>query len=121
MCKLIGIKIGGREIKVAEVKKESIENIIHSAYLCDQIEKIVLFGSSLEERCTENSDVDIAVFGRYPKSRMFRLKSYQDFIKAVVTFGKWQDYDVLYFDASREHTDNIIREIDKGEILYERV
>lgn len=121
MCRLVGIEIGGREVKVAEVKKESIENIIHSACLCNQIEKIVLFGSSLEERCTESSDVDIAVFGRYPKSRMFRLKSYQDFIKAVVTFGKWQDYDVLYFDASRENTDNIIREINKGEILYERV
>ena len=121
VCKLVGLKIGKREIKVADIKKECIENIISNAHLCSKIEKIILFGSALEERCQENSDIDIAVFGKYEKNAMLRLKSYRDFVNAVVSFGKWQDYDVLYFDTTKQKNDMIMTDIENGAVLYERV
>lgn len=28
---------------------------------------------------------------------MYRLKSYHDFVEAVVSYGRLQDYDAIYF------------------------
>ena len=103
MCELVDISMEGRCIKVADIKKAYIENIMKCAPLCDAIDKVVLFGSALESRCTDSSDVDIAIFGKYPKSKMYRLKSYHDFVEAVVSYGRLQDYDLLYYSA--EETD----------------
>lgn len=95
--------------------------MIESIKLCDAIDKVVLFGSSLDENCKEISDVDVAIFGRYPKSRMFRLRSYHNFINAVTSYGELQDYDLLYFESGKIYDDFIFEDIKKGEILYERV
>lgn len=97
MCNLAEIVIGDRRIKVAEIKKAYIENIIKCVPLCNAIDKVVLFGSALERRCTDSSDVDIAIFGKYSKSKMFKLKSYNDFVEAVISYGELQDYDLLYY------------------------
>ena len=75
MCELVEMKIGKKRIRVADIKKDYIQNIIDSVILCKEIDKVVLFGSALEERCTDASDLDIAVFGKYPKNQMYRLKS----------------------------------------------
>ena len=120
MCRLVSLRTGNREIKVADIKKDCIKNIISNARLCKEIKKIILFGSALEERCQEDSDIDIAVFGMHTKNMMFRLKSYRDFVNAVVTFGKWQDYDVLYFDMTDQGDAGIMSEIERGVVLYER-
>lgn len=121
MCKLVDLTVGDRKIKVADIKKAYIKNIIDSISLCSEIDKVILFGSSLEERCTEISDVDIAIFGRFTKSRMYRLKSYRDFVRSVVSFDDLQDCDLLYFDSTKKREDLIIQEIcSKGEVLFER-
>lgn len=120
MCRLVNLRIGDREIKIADIKRDCIENIISNAHLCEEIKKIILFGSALEERCEESSDIDIAVFGKCAKNMMLRLKSYRDFINAVVTFGKWQDYDVLYFDMTNQGETAILSDIARGAVLYER-
>lgn len=120
MCRLVEMKIGERIVNVAEIKKDYIENIINSISLCSEIDKVVLFGSALEDRCTDFSDVDIAIFGRYPKNKMYRLKSYNDFVDSVVSFGDLQDYDMLYFDSTKANHDSILQDINRGAILFER-
>lgn len=120
MCNLAEIAACGRRIRVADIKKDYIENIIKSISLCNAIDKVVLFGSALERRCTDSSDLDIAIFGKYPRNKMYRLKSYNDFIESVISFGELQDYDLLYYGADDMEDTAVMRDINKGEILYER-
>lgn len=121
MCKLVKMKIGKRYIKVADIKEDYIKNVIDSVTLCSAIDKVVLFGSALEERCTARSDLDIAIFGRYPKQKMYQMKSYNDFVDSVVSYGELQDYDMLYFDNTKQNKDLILQDIENGEILFERM
>ena len=121
MCDLVELKIGERNIKVASIKKDYIQNIIESVGICREIDKIILFGSALSEECTYHSDVDIAIFGKHTKQKIYRMKSYNDFIKAIVSFGEIQDYDLLYFDSTKKYEDPIMNDINKGEVLYERM
>lgn len=79
MCELVEMRAGGRYIKVAGIKKEYIQNIIESIHICSAIDKVVLFGSALEKSCADHSDVDIAIFGKYTKHHIFRMKSYNEF------------------------------------------
>lgn len=120
MCELVEMRAGGRYIKVAGIKKEYIQNIIESIHICSAIDKVVLFGSALEESCADHSDVDIAIFGKYTKHHIFRMKSYNEFVDAVVSFGELQDYDMLYFDSRKKYKDSIMKDIDKGVVLFER-
>ena len=120
MCKLITKKVQDRDIKVADIKSDYIDNIVSSASLCNQINRIILFGSAIEERCTERSDIDIAVFGSQTKSKMFASKGYKDFVQSVVSYGGAQDYDILYFDDRKEHAGSIMSDIQYGEVLYAR-
>ena len=120
MCELVEMRAGGRYIKVAGIKKEYIQNIIDSIHICSAIDIVVLFGSALEESCAYHSDVDIAIFGKYTKHHIFRMKSYNEFVDAVVSFGDLQDYDMLYFDSRKKYKDSIMKDIDKGVILFER-
>lgn len=120
MCKLVEMKVGNRYIWIADIKKAYIENIVNSISKCKEIDKVVLFGSALEERCRDTSDVDIAVFGKHSKGEMFRMKSYNDFVDSVISFGELQDYDMLYFDSRKKYDGAIMTDIAAGEVLYER-
>jgi len=80
MSKLIDLQLTDRVVKAADIKAEYIKNIVDSVKLCDYIEKVVLFGSSIDERCTEESDIDIAVFGNVSEYRCLRSKKYRVFI-----------------------------------------
>lgn len=121
MCKLISIKNSKNEdISVADVKKDYIVNIIKSCSLCEKIETVILFGSSIEERCKNESDIDIAVFGDESKSKMFKSKKYRAFVDAVCSFGDLQDYDILYFDRKNIEKSRIMKDISNGTLLYER-
>jgi hypothetical protein len=52
MCKLVDCHTNYGEIcKVADIKANYISNIVNTAHICSDIERIVLFGSALEERC----------------------------------------------------------------------
>ena len=65
MCKMIHYKDGKY---IADIKHKYILNIVKLAELCENINRIMLFGSSLEERCTDESDIDIAVLGSNQKA-----------------------------------------------------
>lgn len=121
MCDLVELSIGDRQIRIADIKKAYIENIVRCVPLCNAIDKVVLFGSALETRCTEGSDLDIAIFGKYPKSKMYKLKSYHNFVEAVVSFGGLQDYDMLYYSTKQQDDSGILQNIQEGEVIYERM
>lgn len=121
MCKVIPISIGSRQICVAEIKQKYIRNIIDAASQCDLIDRVVLFGSSLQERCREKSDIDIAVFGNQPRSRALTSRKYERFARQLYAFDNHaQAYDILYFRSGSDDSSPILHEISRGEELYVR-
>ena len=84
------------------------------------ITKIILFGSSIEKRCTENSDIDIAVFGSLQKSKYIDSKEFRAFKSGLFSFDWDQDYDVLYFRDNTEYQDAIMDDINNGVEIYRR-
>lgn len=116
----------GSKIKVAECKKKCIENIVSMAHKCRQIDAIVLFGSALEDRCTTDSDIDIAIISKYGISKLSVLKSFRMFIQDLYRADEMQEYDRLYFRsideiASKIKEAPICNEIlNKGEIIYKK-
>ncbi len=121
MCRLVEIKTNqGEKCRVADIKKEYIMNIIKNAHICSAIDEIILFGSAIEERCTEHSDIDIAIFGKKSEHQFLTSKSYRDFANRIFQYGEFQDYDMLYFRRNQKYTDGILRDISKGETIYKK-
>ena len=117
MCRLVQYK-GGRA--VADIKKKYIDNIVEQAEKCKHIQRIMLFGSALEERCTDRSDIDIAVFGDQTKGKYLQSKEFMDFQGNIFRFGFEQDYDILYFQAGKNYDDHIMVDISHGAEIYRR-
>ena len=121
MCKVVKMKIGDRTIRVADIKKKYIENIVDAARECDYIDRVVLFGSSIESRCKEDSDIDLAVFGNVCMSRCLTSKKYDRFTSMIYGFDDYnQSYDILYFRSGVKDKSPILNDINKGEVLYVR-
>ena len=119
MCKIVKLKLNDREVRVADIKKDCIRNIVDAARKCRYIDRIVLFGSSLEDRCTNDSDVDIAVFGSIPKTRCLTSKEYKEFTHQLYRFDDYsQSYDILYFKTGSSDNSFIRQEINKGAVIY---
>ena len=119
MCNLIEFDNGAY---VADIKKKYIANITEQAKQCSNISRIVLFGSALETRCTERSDIDIAVFGKKKQNEYLRSKEFKNFQRQLFSFGNdfSQDYDILYFCESKNYTDAILEDVNKGVVIYRR-
>ena len=117
MCKMVPLKDGRC---VAEIKLKHILNIAEQAKNCPNISRIMLFGSALEERCTEHSDIDIAVFGEKSKRTYLLSDEFRDFHKRLYQYDWDQDYDVLYFEGKKKYTERIMDDIEKGIELYRR-
>ena len=125
MCKLVSMDTNfGTKIDVADIKKKYIENIISSAAGCDKIDSIILFGSALEERCKNTSDIDIAIISTVTRSRLFASATYKEFTNRVYDLEKEQDYDILQFNSKQaleKKKDFVCQEIlNKGQIIYKR-
>jgi len=119
MCKVVSIHLNGRDIRVADIKQACVRNIADAAQKCRYIDQIILFGSALEERCTDQSDIDIAVFGSISKNRCLTSKEYKDFTHQLYRFDDHsQIYDILYFKTGSAKKSYIQQEIEKGEIIY---
>lgn len=125
MCRLITLRTNFQtEVKVADIKKSYIENIIESAEKCKKIEAIILFGSSLEIRCKEESDIDFAVISKYTVNHLCRHKSFRKFTDSVYGKDLHQNYDILYFRSldeieKGEGKADICRELlQKGKVIY---
>ena len=116
------LKLQGKTVRVASNKHDYIRNIVKCAEMCDHIQKIVLFGSVLESRCRDQSDIDIAVFGDLPEGKMLALNSYVRFSDGIYDYKKpdfFQDYDVLYFKTG-DQQGGITHAIENGVVIYER-
>ena len=125
MCKLVTIEnSNGAKIEIADIKAEIIKEIISLAHTCDKIDYIYVFGSTVEESCTDKSDIDIAIISNVTRSKLFQNKSYNEFTNKLYDINRNQDYDILQFnslDAIRNSDDFVCRDIiDKGKLLYER-
>ena len=120
MCNIIEYNAGGRIIHIADIKKEYIDNIINAAGDCDYIDKVVLFGSCLEDRCKEDSDIDLAIFGNVSRGKCLTSNIYEEFLTRVFAYNNYcQAYDILYFKTGEKNNSSIIADINRGEILYE--
>lgn len=128
MCKLVPLKTNfGTKVEVADVKKDFIENIIIEAQKCKQISAIILFGSALEERCKNSSDIDIAIISQQTINSLCRNKGFSRFVEAVYSMDFSQAYDRIYFRSIEEIEQKkdivpICKELlDKGKVIYRRV
>ena len=117
MCKLVPLENGSL---VADIKVKYIKNITDQAKQCKNIDYIMLFGSSLEERCTENSDIDIAVFGEKLESKYLVSGEFHRFHEQVYLYDLAQDYDILYFTKNKSYKNAIMTDIQNGVEIYRR-
>ena len=117
MCRMVQYSDGNY---VADIKINHLKNISKQAESCGNITKIILFGSSLEERCTDRSDIDIAVFGKQTKGKYLLSKEYMEFRKRLFQYDLDQDYDILYFCDGQKYTDPIMADINRGTEIYRR-
>lgn len=117
MCRMVPNKNGRN---VADIKLRHIDNISAQAEKCRNITRIVLFGSSLEARCTNRSDIDIAVFGNQTKAKYLQSKEFKEFHRQLFLFDMDQDYDILYFTDGKTNTDQIMNDIAEGIEIYRR-
>lgn len=121
MCKLVDFNTNfGTVCKVADIKKDYISNILKNASVCSDIDKIILFGSTLEERCKDISDIDIAIFGDKTESRFLKSKQFEQFERELYGFGEFQDYDILYFQNGRKKEAKVLEDIRSGEVIYQK-
>ena len=126
MCKLVSFKTNvGTEVKVADIKLPFIKNIAEQAEKYTSIQAVILFGSSLEDRCTEKSDIDIAILSQYTVNRLCNIKSFRKFMDSIYEFDLEQAYDWLYFRSISEIKKNnevlVCRELDsKGKVIYQK-
>lgn len=120
MCKLRKI---ADNIYVAEIKYDYIMNIINQAKKCKNISKIILFGSSIEERCVHDSDIDIAVFGKKSRSKYLCSAEFRSFNDNIFAFNGFdgQDYDILYFLDGAEDSSKLMKNILAGTEIYRSV
>ncbi|WP_026523466.1 nucleotidyltransferase domain-containing protein [Butyrivibrio sp. MB2005] len=88
---------------------------------CAFIDRIILFGSSIEDRCTYDSDIDLAIFGNQTKYKCLNSKEYRRFAEELYSFDDFnQSYDLLYFKTGNDYTGILINDINNGEVLYDR-
>ena len=121
MCSVTEMKIGNRQIHVADIKQKYVTNIIDAARACNYIDKIVLFGSGTEERCTAESDIDLAIFGNQTKYKCLTSRKYRDFTEKLYSYDNHnQAYDLLYFKTGGKYSGRIMDDIEKGQVLYDR-
>ncbi len=80
----------GTNNDVAEIKKKHIENILDSAPLCRQISAIILFDSSLEERCTNQSDIDLVIISDRSLNKFSQTKAFDKFMNNLYSYDMEQ-------------------------------
>ncbi|MBP3593505.1 MAG: nucleotidyltransferase domain-containing protein [Lachnospiraceae bacterium] len=125
MCRLVNLTTNdGSIIRVADIKKDSISNIINAAEKCANISEVILFGSSLKEKCRDNSDIDIAIVSNVPRSKLFNSKSYKQFTSQVYLYKIGQDYDILQFNSLQDLANSkeiVCHDIRKdGKVIFRR-
>ena len=93
MCKMVALNTNyGGTIEVADIKKMNIESIIRAAQYCAYIDAIILFGSAVTDKCSAESDIDIAIISNVKRSVFFKDKSYREFKYRIFDADENQPY-----------------------------
>ncbi|HBA46423.1 MAG TPA: hypothetical protein DCZ91_01200, partial [Lachnospiraceae bacterium] len=91
-----------------------------------QISEIILFGSSLEEKCSARSDIDIVIVSPKGLHDLSSTKGFNNFMDKLYEFDMTQEYDRLYFRSieeieAKQDKVPICKELTrKGKIIYRR-
>ena len=121
MCRVKTTTIRDMTFSVAEIKEKYIRNVIDAASQCDLIDRIVLFGSCTGNRCKDDSDIDLAIYGSETEYRALRSKKYDRFTSQIYSFDdSGQSYDLLYFVTGKQYKGLIMNDIENGEVIYAR-
>lgn len=128
MCQLVNVSTNfDTKIEVADVKKIFIENILEAAATCSRICQIILFGSAIESRCTETSDIDMLIISDTARSKLYKNKSYQEFLKRLHDQDNYEQmYDIICVHGIDEiyrnlNTTGLFQNIiENGKTLYRR-
>lgn len=114
----------GEKIQVADIKADTIKQIIAIAKICDKIERIYLFGSAVEERCRQESDIDLAIVSNVTASSLMRKSSYRKFKDKLYAIDRKQEYDRLQFnsyEAIQNSRELVCQDIlSKRKLLYKK-
>ncbi len=127
MCRLAELHTNfDSTVMVAENKLDILRFIIDTASQCSKIDAIILFGSSLDERCKDDSDIDIVIISNATLSVLSKQKSFTKFKNDLYLKNMSQEYDFLYFKSideitSKQNTSALCNElIRKGQFIYRR-
>lgn len=119
MCKLVPSKAQtGEIIKVADVKVDKLNKYLEIFPKLTSIDKVVLFGSVLEERCRAESDIDLLLF--YNNRLQYR---YDMSITLLEEFPDSCYDDTIRVPSEADLTGicGVIKEaLLKGVVLYDR-
>ena len=120
MCKLVSMTFPtGVTANVADIKVDKLKKYLDVFPYMRSIDRVYLFGSTLEERCREDSDIDFMLF--YNERKAFRQDMadvlpeifpdsvYDDFLRA-------QSNDPRWFPTGAARV-----ALEKGVLVYERV
>lgn len=129
MCRMASIATNfNTKIEVSDNKTEYILNIVASAALCNNIEKIILFGSVLTDECTDDSDIDFVVVSKVSKSVLYKDKSYRSFLQDIHKVDDYtQQYDVICvkgeaeLEKKRKKVPLYNEVLTEGKIIYRKV
>lgn len=117
----------GDIVQVSEYKRQQIEEIISKASDCAIIDQIILFGSSLNSDCKENSDIDVVIISKASVSKLSQNKRYRAYWERIYKLDSFQtEYDVLYFtsyediERKKEQVPVCKEIIEKGKIIYHK-
>ncbi len=117
MCRLIPLNLeNGRTIEVSEYKAEKLKQYLRIFPLLPSIDKVILFGSALETRCREDSDIDFLLC--YNDREKFR----EDMsLRLPELFPDSVYDDMLRLPTGTKAKSGVQKEAeDKGIIFYER-
>lgn len=128
MCRMVNIVTNtGEQVPVSEYKKSQIEEMIQKAGDCTVIDQIILFGSSINMSCEEDSDIDVVIISRETVSKLSQNKRYQAYWERIYQKDHFKtEYDVLYFSSYQDIVNKkdkipICKEIiEKGKTIYQK-
>lgn len=118
MAKLVRL-FEDSNILVADIKKKCIIGVIKVAEKFPKVQRIVLFGSALEERCSDYSDIDLAVYVDCTLGKLFNSSWFSKFKKEIFLLDLDQDYDFIPMAKKMSIGEEIKNNIESGRIIYE--
>ncbi len=122
MCKLIPFELeNGNTIQISEYKIDRLKKYVEMFSTLNGIDRVILFGSSLEERCRKDSDMDFCLLYTDKQKKLYR----ENLQKLWSLYPESSCDDFLSFDAKQyDQGDNlytIMQDVkNKGVVVYDR-